>query len=132
MVGTCTVSVNAFIILLLVFCYYRTAATQRSVQGLMICTLRKSIDDLKPRLMTQRAIITYPNETTGAAYKWWCDFIAEEEARQERMCASCKSIREELTTFVVHQAKIKVNETRVLNKQKLSRREELLEKPYFA
>jgi hypothetical protein len=87
-------------------------------------SLRKSIDDLKPRLMTQRAIITYPNETTGAAYKWWCDFIAEEEARQERMCASCKSIREELTTIVVHQAKIKVNETRVLNKQKLSRREE--------
>ena len=93
---------------------------------LSVASMRSSIDGLRSRLSTQRSIIKYPAEKAGAAYSWCCTFLSDEEKRQERMCKSCRNIREELATIVVHQQKTKVPENRTINAVKLARREELL------
>jgi hypothetical protein len=90
-------------------------------------SLRTHVASDEPRLRLQRSAVRFPEEAPGAAYEWWLNFLSEEEARAEAMCPVCREIRVELASIVIRQQKSKNLEVKAANKDKTTRRSELLE-----
>jgi hypothetical protein len=90
-------------------------------------SLRSHIESDEARLRVVRSAVSFPHEVAGAAWAWWQEFLAAEQARAEAMCSSCRDIWVELATIVILQQKSKSLEVKAENKAKFSRRTELLE-----
>ncbi len=89
--------------------------------------LRDFVESDHERLSLQRSAVKFPSEVAGAAYDWWIDFLDKEQAWNDAMCATCLTIRTELTAIVVRQSKSKDPLLRKENSIKTARRAQLLE-----